>query len=337
MKALVYTAPGKVELQNISTPHAKSDEVIVRVQFAGICGSDMGGFLGHHARRQPPLVLGHEMVGIVKESSQEKFPCGKRVVVNPLLPCFRCSNCLSGRHNTCYRWKLLGMDNVQRAFAEQVSVPVSSLFSIPENLPDEVAVLPEPVACAVHLLSMIESDKFGTLAILGAGTQGILVLILAKLLGYQSILITDINQKRLSVASQLGATQILNPSEIDLVSSVHDLTDGLGVEVVVDAVGSSSTRQQATEICQSGGQVILLGLAEQKTEIDFMNLVRREIQLQTSFGYNMNDFSKAVSLVVSGKVNVTPWTEIKMIEEGQMAFEKMINNPSSTIKMILRP
>ena len=84
MKALVYTTPGKVELHNISVPHANSDEVIVRVQVAGICGSDMGGFLGHHARRQPPLVLGHEMVGVVEESSQEGFPRGKRVAVNPL-------------------------------------------------------------------------------------------------------------------------------------------------------------------------------------------------------------------------------------------------------------
>lgn len=337
MKALVYTTPGKVELHNISVPHANSDEVIVRVQVAGICGSDMGGFLGHHVRRQPPLVLGHEMVGVVEESSQEDFPRGKRVVVNPLFSCFRCSNCLSGRHNTCYRWKLLGMDNVQGAFAEWVSVPASALFPISEDLPDEVAVLPEPVACAVHLLSMIESDRFGTLAILGAGTQGILVLILAKLLGYQNIFITDVNQDRLSVASQLGATQTLNPSEVEVVPAVHDLTDGMGVEVVIDAVGSSPTRQQATEICQPGGQVLLLGLAEQKTEIDFIDLVRREIQLQTSFGYNMNDFAKAVSLVANDKVNITPWTETKMIEEGQIAFEKMINNPGPIIKMILRP
>ena len=122
-----------------------------------------------------------------------------------------------------------------------------------------------------------------------------------------------------------------------MVSAIHDLTDGLGAEVVIDAVGSSTTRQQATEICQSGGQVLLLGLAEQKTEIDFIDLIRREIQLQTSFGYNMNDFAKAVSLVANNKVNITPWTETKMIEEGQIAFEKMINNPGRIIKMILRP
>ena len=337
MKALVYITPGKVEIQDIDEPRAGSDEVIVRVQVAGICGSDMGGFLGHHARRQPPLVLGHEMVGIIEKSNEARFPVGERVVVNPLFPCFQCSNCLSGCHSTCHTWRLLGMDDVQGAFAEWVCVPTSALFPVPHDLPNEVAVLPEPVACAVHLLSLAKPDRFGTLAILGAGTQGVLVAILARLLGYQSIFVTDVNRERLDVADRLGATQVFDPSETDVVAAVRDLTDGLGVGVAVDAVGLSQTRRQAVEMCHSGGQVLLLGLAEQMTELDFIDLVRREIRLQASFAYSMNDFGKAVELVTSGRVDVRPWTEIRALEEGQVAFDTMISSPGSTIKMMLKP
>lgn len=337
MKALVYTSPNRVELQEMEKPRPASGEALVRVEAAGICGSDMSGFLGHSARRRPPLVLGHEVAGILEEVEGEGFSPGDRVCVNPLFSCLRCEDCLSGRQNLCRQWRLLGLDNLQGAFAEYVRVPVTSLVSLPRDLPLELAALPEPVANGVHLLSLAGGRPFGTLAIFGAGTQGTLLLCLAKALGYQKILVSDVNAERLAIAAKLGAAAVFHSAKVDVRTAVLDVTAGRGVDVAIDAVGAAKTRQDASHVCKPGGVVFLLGLAEDASSLEFIPLIRKEIRLQTSFAYTANDFRKAVELVVQGAIEIRPWTEIRVFEEGQTAFEKMVYEPGGILKMLLRP
>ena len=337
MKALVYTAPGRVEMHEMDVPQPGNGEALVRVQAAGICGSDMGGFLGHHARRQPPLVLGHEVVGVVEESMNASFSAGQRVCVNPIFSCHQCSNCLAGRQNVCTNWRLLGMDDVEGAFADFVLAPYSSLTPLPAELPDEIAVLPEPVACGVHLLSLAGGEPFGSMAIFGAGTQGTLILCLAKALGYHPIFISDVNPERLAVAEKLGSSRTIHAAEVDALEFIREETGENGVDIAIDAVGLPKTRLDATEACRPGGTVLLLGLAEATTEMDFLQLIRREIRLQTSFGYNATDFQKAVDLVVNGSIDIQPWIEVRPLEDGQAAFDKMIEAPGGTVKMVLKP
>ncbi|MBI2190546.1 MAG: alcohol dehydrogenase catalytic domain-containing protein [Planctomycetes bacterium] len=214
MKALVYTAPRRVEIREMDQPRPGPGEALIRVQTAGICGSDMSGFLGHSTRRRPPLILGHEVAGRVEAIEGPGFQPGERVCINPLFACLRCENCLAGRQNLCRQWRLLGMDNVQGAFAEWVLAPIASLVSIPEDLPEELAAMPEPLANGVHLLSMASPRPFGVMAIFGAGTQGTLILCLAKALGYREIYVVDINGDRLAIAAKLGARWMLFPRSI---------------------------------------------------------------------------------------------------------------------------
>ncbi|MDA1142628.1 MAG: alcohol dehydrogenase catalytic domain-containing protein [Planctomycetota bacterium] len=337
MKALVYTAPNTLEMRDVDLPQPASAEALLRVQAAGICGSDMGGFLGHSLRRKPPLVLGHELVGTVVSCDSPSFQPGTRVCVNPVFSCLRCDNCLAGRQNICSGWKLLGMDDVQGAYAEYVLAPVSALHQVPESLPDEVACLPEPVACGVHLLRLASKQEFGSVAIFGAGTQGTLIQILARLLGYRKIFVSDVNQERLAVSEKLGADVVVHAGEKDVVETIRSETGGRGADLTIDAVGRSVTRQNAIAACKDGGEVLLLGMAEATTEVDFMSFLRREVCLKTSFAYSAADFRRAVELVVGGAIDIEPWIEVRPLEDGQAAFEKMIGNPGNTIKLVLKP
>jgi len=195
MRALVYTAPGKVELQHWSRPGIGGNETQVAIEVAGVCGSDLSGFLGHSALRKPPLILGHELLGRLND--------GRRVVANPLISCGSCNACLSGHQNLCESWRLLGLGQTQGAFAEFVSLPPSQIHEVPESLPATRAVLAEPLANIVHLFRLVEPAPFSRLAIVGAGTMGALALMTSRRIGSRDVLVVDVNDQRLATMRQL--------------------------------------------------------------------------------------------------------------------------------------
>src|ERR1700680_3405879 len=133
MRALVYMAPGRVELEERSRPQPRDEETEIAVEVAGVCGSDLSGFLGHSALRKPPLVLGHELVGRLSD--------GQRVVANPLISCGHCDACISGAQNLCASWKLLGLGSTPGTFAEYVALPTTQVYKIPDTLTADQAIL----------------------------------------------------------------------------------------------------------------------------------------------------------------------------------------------------
>src|SRR5688572_20258821 len=231
MKALVLTAPEKLELQDVPEPTPSTGEVLIRVSSAGICGSDIHGFLGHSPRRRPPLVLGHEAVGTIAavHPSVTAFSAGQRVYINPLISCGSCDACRQHRENTCASWRLLGMDRVQGAYAEYVAVPATQLQPIPDSITDRDAVIAEPLANLVHCFRISMDGTPKSIAILGAGTMGNLALQLAKLRGIEQILVADTNTQRLDAAAQLGAT-VINSATDDPVARIRAATDNGGVD-----------------------------------------------------------------------------------------------------------
>jgi 2-desacetyl-2-hydroxyethyl bacteriochlorophyllide A dehydrogenase len=327
MRALVYTAPNRVEMQDLPMPACAPGEVLVAVGMAGMCGSDISSFLGHSARRKPPLVLGHEMVGSTLD--------GHAVAVNPLMTCGRCTRCLSGQQNLCVSWRLLGMDRVQGVYAEYVAVPAEQIHRLPEGLPLEQAVITEPLANIVHLYRLLGAAVFSSLAIVGAGTMGSLALLVGKSLGFRRLLIADVNQHRLDVMRSFGAEAVVNVGRPEGETELKELA-AEGYDLVIDASGTARARQIAVQLCRPGGQVVFLGMADAATELDFIASVRREHRFQMSFGYTPVDFGRAVEFVASGAVNLAPWTEALPLERGQEAFERMIARPGSTLKMALK-
>ncbi len=327
MRALVYTAPGKMVLEDRPRPRPAAGEIEIAVAAAGICGLDVSSFLGRSRGSVSPLILGHELVGYA--------PGGRRVAVNPLMSCGRCAACLNGAQNLCPKLRLLGMDRSEGCFAEYVAVPEFHVYEIPAYLPDARAIFAEPLANIVHLFRLAAPPPFFRMGILGAGTMGSLALRTAFHLGACQALVEDVDDCRLEAARRMGATLALNPCIEEGRAEARDFA-GDGLDFVLDASGAEAARQTAFDLCRPGGTVVLLGMTSRRSQIDFNSSIRREHRVVMSFGYTPVDFERSLSLLVHGRVDLTPWTAELPLEEGQKAFAKMAAAHGATLKTILR-
>ena len=326
MRALVYAAPRLMQMEECRLPEPLPGETVIEVEAAGICGSDLSGFLGHSRRRVPPLVLGHELVGRLKD--------GRRVIANPLVSCGRCYACLSGAQNLCASWRLLGMDRTSGCFAEMVTIAANQIYEVPDSMPTARAVLVEPLANVVHLMRLAAPQPFFRMGIVGAGTMGALALITARLLGVREVMVQDVNGARLTAMRSMGATVAIDVSTPEGADEARRFA-GVGFDLVLDASGSTAARQAAFEICRPGGQVVMLGMANERSEIDFVTSIRKEHRVTMSFAYTPVDFERSLALLKGGEVDLTPWTTRIPLEEGQSAFDMLTSAPGDTLKVIL--
>jgi threonine dehydrogenase-like Zn-dependent dehydrogenase len=328
MRALVYTAPHEVTLEDHARPQPGAGECEIAVAAAGICGSDISGFLGHSRRRIPPLVLGHELVG-------RRTTDGQRVVANPLISCGRCTACLSGAQNLCVRWRLLGMDQTAGCYQEYVSLPAVQIYEIPDQLSDAQAVVVEPLANIVHLFRIAAPLPFFRMGIVGGGTMGSLALLTAKRLGVRDVLVEDVSDVRLETARRMGATLAANvTTEAGREDAQRFAGDGL--DFVLDASGVGPARQAAFDLCRPGGLVLLLGMGQERSQIDFVTSIRKEHRVAMSFAYTPADFERALNLLTASEIDLRPWTTELPLEQGQQAFDRMTKAPAETLKMMLR-
>jgi 2-desacetyl-2-hydroxyethyl bacteriochlorophyllide A dehydrogenase len=338
MKALVYLGPERMEIEEMESPSPREGEVLLEVSAAGICGSDIHGFLGHSERRKPGLVMGHETVARIAEThpTVSGWKERDRVCFNPLLSCASCPACLEGRQNVCADWRIFGMDRLHGTYAEYVSVPACQLFALPESLPEREAILIEPVAVVIHALRISMNEQPRTLAIFGAGPLGALALAVARLRGVPRIAVVDVNERRLHAARRLGADLLVDASREDAAAAVRSWAEGRGAEHVVEAVGRPATRRAAAAATASGGRLVFLGLAENDSALPWIEMIRKEQAVFTSFAYTPRDFEAAVRLVAARRFDLTPWTEERPLSDGQAAFAKMAHAPEDTLKLMLR-
>jgi threonine dehydrogenase-like Zn-dependent dehydrogenase len=336
MKALVYVAPERVEVQSVPEPALGEGEVLLQVAVAGICGSDIHGFMGHSARRQPGLVMGHETVATVRDvhPTVEGWRPAQRVCFNPLVNCGRCGACRAQRENLCADWRIFGMDRLHGTFAERVSVPAGQVHALPESLPEAEAIFVEPVAVMIHAFRIAFDAVADTLAIVGAGTVGTLALVLARLYGVGRVCVVDTNEERLAVARKLGADLAINNAREDAVRAVRSWSGGDGPEQVIEAVGIQATRRAAVAMAARGSRLLFLGLGENDSSLPWVEMVRNEQAVFTSFAYAKRDFAAAVGLVAARRFDLKPWTETRPLEDGQAAFAKMARAPGATLKMM---
>lgn len=327
MRALVYTAPRQVEMQDVANPVVRQGETEIAVVAAGICGSDISGFLGHSRRRVPPLVLGHELIGRTHD--------GRRVVVNPLISCGRCTACLSGAQNLCSNWRLLGMDCTAGCYAEYIALPETQVYEIPDTLTDERALLAEPLANIVHLFRLASPEPYFRMGIVGGGTMGSLALLAAQGIGAREVLVLDVNDVRLNVSRRMGAALAADVSTSEGREEARCFA-GHGLDMVLDASGNSAARQAAFDLCRPGGLVMLLGLSHERSEIDFVTSIRKEHRVAMSFAYTPVDFERSLALLKAGEIDLTPWTREMPLDQGQKAFDRMADAPGDTLKMLLR-
>lgn len=312
MRALVYVAPRQLENQHIAEPEPEAGQSIIDIAYCGICGSDMHAYHGHDSRRVPPLVLGHEVVGIVKCGKL----AGKRVAINPLMTCGYCTACTSGREHLCPQRELIGM-RVPGGFAEQVMIADKNLTVLTDDLPFERAVLAEPLACAVHAvgrgLSQLNcAPEDARVAVLGGGAIGLLCAMVLKQKAIKILGIAETSKHRRHRLNQSIEATIYDP--------VSDPPGSATADIVIDAVGSGSTRKSASHLVTPGGTIVHIGLQNDEPGLDTRRLTLQEITFIGTYCYTNNDFAEALSLLQTGLVNQRGWTEFRDLGDGSQAF-----------------
>ncbi|PDO09765.1 MAG: hypothetical protein BLM47_10805 [Candidatus Reconcilbacillus cellulovorans] len=331
MKALVYENVRELRVRDWPDPTPGEDEVVIRVAWAGICGSDLSGYLGHNSLRVPPLVMGHEFSGIVIETGSRvtRWKPGDRVAVNPLVSCGRCRKCLQGKPQLCASRQIIGAHRAG-AFAEKVAVPERNVFVWPDSEPLERAALAEPLACAVHIARLAALSPTERLLVLGAGPIGMLVMLVAQVYGVKETIVMERNPSRLRMAAELGATTVTSEE------ALRELAGKRGFDVAVDAVGVRATRRLAVETAALGGTVVLSGLHEADSELPVNVAVRNELNLRGAFCYEPRDFETALEWLASGKIRLDDGFVFAPLDEGQACFERLLAE-GDVLKILLSP
>ena len=327
MKALVYEGPRIMQLREVPCPELQQDEVLIRVERAGICGSELSGYLGHNSLRKPPLIMGHEFSGVIFEVGERVsgLQAGDRVTANPLLTCGSCRYCRNGESQLCKERQLLGA-HLPGAFAEFIAVPARNVYVLPDQLSFEEGALTEPFACAVHLCRLLALKPTDRLLIYGAGTIGLFAMQAAQAYGVREVVVVDLNEARLEIAAELGGIAVTTTRELEAPD---------GFDAVIDAVGAEATRQQSIAAVRAGGQVIFTGLHEADSRLPINDMIRTEIVTKGAFAYSQEDFETALLWLRQGRVSLLPWSHTAALAEGGACFEKLIHEPGKVAKIIL--
>lgn len=335
LKTLVWTKPRDFEIQETARPLLGSGEVLLEVRYAGICGSDLSGYLGENSLRKPPLVMGHEFTGEVVQVGSEAstVKIGDLVTVNPLLSCGQCRMCKSGNQQNCVHRTIIGIHH-PGAFAEYVKVPASACYKVSDAL---AASLTEPLACGVRAAEQARIQLGDSVVVFGAGIIGLFSLQAAALLGAGKMILVDTNEQRLEFGKMFGATHTLNPKTTDVVQAVQNLTNG-PCNRVIDAVGLPVTRRQGIDMVEPGGRVVWIGLHEDDTVVPGNLIVRKEIEVVGSFSYSDLDFQRALTLIETKAVTAdSSWLDVRPLSEGKNSFEEQIFGPANFPKIALVP
>lgn len=331
MKALVYIGPNHLEYRDEPDPVPEDGEVLVRVEASGICGSDMHAYFGHDERRPAPLILGHEVSGQVVSGEGQ----GQRVVVNPLVTCGHCDDCLSGRSNICRERQIISMQPRQGAFSELLKIPERNLIAIPDDMSYLHAALTEPVATGMHAVVEAERVSHRPLAearvlVLGGGAIGIAVALILHSHGCRNIRLGETNELR---RQTVRATQVC-----DVYDPIKDpAPEADSWDIVIDAVGGAATRQAASRAVKPGGAFIHIGLMDNEGGLDIRKLTLQEVPFIGCYTYTMVDVRATVKALYSGSLGPLDWVEQRPLSEGASAFADLSRGQTSAAKIVLTP
>ncbi|MDF2962926.1 MAG: alcohol dehydrogenase [Paenibacillus sp.] len=337
MKSLVWTKPEWMEIQEGAEPGITDSEVLVKVDAVGICGSELEGYLGHNSLRIPPLVMGHEFSGTIASvgSHVKGLQIGRKVVVNPLSSCGSCNYCRKGLVQLCKERSIVGIHRAG-AFADYVNVPAASAHVIPETLSPYRASLTEPLACSLRAARRAMAEHpFANVVVFGAGTIGLLSLLVARILGASRVIVVDMNEARLKAPERLGAHRTISPAQPGYIQKIKDSMGPSGIDVIIDAVGYQPTRQAAIELINPGGTVMNVGLGIDQTQLPINVCIRNEISILHSFCYQAQDFYDALQLLINGQIDETGWSEVRSLQEGNQAFQDLVNGNVHNAKIFL--
>ncbi|UWZ84121.1 galactitol-1-phosphate 5-dehydrogenase [Occallatibacter riparius] len=343
MNALVLTEYNHLEVQDRPRPQPAADELVVHVAACGICGSDVHGLDGSSGRRIPPLVMGHEAAGVVAEvgANVQGFRVGDRVTFDSTIYCGDCRFCRRGDMNLCDRREVLGVScgDYRRdgAFAEYVLVPERIVYKLPDAMPFAEAAMLEAVSVALHAVAVSDVRGGETALVIGAGMIGLLTLQAARAAGCSRVFIADVDATRLALAKELGATETLHLSGGELVRRCQELTEGAGVDLVLEAVGRDETVSTAIDAVRKGGTVTLIGNVTPEVKLPLQKVVSRQLRLQGTAA-SCGEYPQAIEMITNGTIQVKPLiSAVAPLEEGPDWFKRLYAHEPGLMKVVLTP
>jgi len=343
MKSLLLTAYNHLEITDMPVPAVGAGDVLVRVEACGICGSDVHGLDGSTGRRIPPIVMGHEAAGTVEAvgSGVTRFAKGDRVTFDSTVYCGACPYCKAGQINLCDNREVIGVSegNYRRhgAFAEYVVIPDRIMYPLPADFPFEEAAMLEAVSVAMHGVKVTPITGGETALVIGAGMIGFLTLQAAKAAGCARVFISDVDETRLKLARQVGADEVLHSSGAELLAEIKRLTNGRGVDVVLEAVGLNQTVGSAIDCVRKAGTVTLIGNVSPEVTLPLQKVVVKQIKLQGSCA-SSGEYPEAIELIAAGKIKVKPLiTAVASLEEGPRWFDRLHSREPNLMKIVLSP
>ncbi|UAB87892.1 alcohol dehydrogenase catalytic domain-containing protein [Ruegeria sp. SCSIO 43209] len=320
MKALVYTDVETLEYRKFANPEPGPDEVLVRIDSVGICGSDMHAYLGHDDRRPAPLILGHEGAGVTAD--------GRRVTINPLVNDPNSAASRSGRENLCPSRQIISMPPREGAFAEYVAIPERNLIEVPSHITLEQAALAEPIAVSWHavrlgLASLHPADERRA-HVIGGGAIGLAAALALTAMGVEQVTLSEPNAARATYLRDTCGIAVVDTPEQD-------------IPLVIDAVGFSSTRAVASALVSPGGVILHIGLGSSEGGLDIRRITLQEITLIGTYTYTAQDFRDTCNAMFNGRLGTLDWVETRDLSDGAAAFTDIRAGKTLAPKTILKP
>ena len=342
MKVAVMLGIGKMGFEERDIPKAKDDEVLVKLEYVGICGSDMHyyetGAIGDYVV-EPPFVLGHEPGGTVVEVGKnvKHLKVGDRVALEPGKTCSHCEFCKTGRYNLCPDVVFFATPPVDGVFQEYVAHKAELCFKLPENVSTLEGALIEPLAVGFHAAFQGDAHLGQRAVVMGAGCIGLVSMMALKARGVSEVYVVDIMEKRLEKALELGATGVMNGAKEDVLERVKELTDGAGMDLVIETAGTEITTRQAIHMAKKGSNIVLVGYSKSGEMTLPMSLVLdKELTFKTVFRYR-HIYPMAIDAVAAGKVNLKGIvTDVFGLDEAQKAMDYSVNNKADIVKAVIR-
>jgi len=326
MKAISIDKPRSVGIIDVPEPKAGENEAIIKIKTAGICGSDLGSYLGTFSLVTYPRIPGHELAGeiveinanfLVKKFGNDRgLAVGDKVTVEPLVRCENCYPCRIGRYNCCENLTVMGV-HIDGGMQEYFRAPVHLVHKLPDDMDFSKAALVEPLTIGIHSVNRSQLSEGETALILGAGPIGLVILAVAKSRGAKVISV-DLLESRLEKAKQFGADYTINSSKKDVKSAVEQITNGEMANVVFEAIGARETIENTIYLVSYAGRVVMTGYAHEPAQFQEPQLItKKELDILGSRN-SQNDFPNAIRFIQASEFDLTklvthllPYTEVR--------------------------
>lgn len=341
-KAVYMTDLNKMEMRDVEVPKIKEDQVLVKLEYVGICGSDVH-YLEHGSIGDfivnGDFILGHECAGEIVElgSKVTELSIGDKVALEPGITCGQCEFCKEGKYNLCPDVEFLATPPYHGCLENYIAFPANMCFKLPSNITSKEGALVEPLAVGMHAAAQGNVKLGDSVVILGSGCIGLVTLLACKAYGATDITVVDVMPKRLEYAMKLGATRVINAKEEDAVSKMDEITGGKGVNVVIETAGSKITIKQTAYLVKRGGTIVLVGMApEDIIDYNFAKIMGKEATITSVFRYR-NIYPKAINAIAKGIIDVSGIVTHEFdFTDTAKAFDFVINNKNDVVKAVIK-